>query len=842
MSVIITHTIRYTPWRCHKLQTIRKEIILIAKETLKTKALQAIPVEEYPNISPAIANKMSKISRNLYKGQSLAVFTSGGDACGMNGAVRACVRMSIYLGCQPFMIREGYQGMVQGGDQFIKATWASVSSIIHVGGTIIGSARCKEFMEREGRKKAAYNLVQREINRLIVIGGDGSLTGANIFRQEWSGLLDDLVASGQITQQQREKCKDLHIVGVVGSIDNDFCGTDLTIGADSALHRITEAIDSITSTAYSHKRIFIMEVMGRHCGYLAMVSGIISEADYVFCPEAPPPLDWHTRLCSKLQKERECGQRLNIIIVAEGANDMNGEPISAQMVKKVIFEKLGWDSRITVLGHVQRGGATSAYDRILACRMGAEATIAVLESTTNTTPIVVVLVNNRIERIPLMGAVEQTQAVNKALENKDWPRAIALRGVAFQSNLQALKLLSQTKTPKSKEGGCSVNSPFNVAVMHVGSPACGINAATRSLVRTIIYNGDSVFGVNNGVLGLAAGELKPLTWGDVIGWCGQGGAFLGMNRFTPEGKYADIASQLREFKIHALVVIGGFEAYRTVVSLTLERANYLEFCIPMAVIPSSISNNIPGTEYSIGADTSLNEITKICDLIRDSARGYKKRVFIIETMGGHCGYLATMAAMAGGADSAYIFEEKFNVHDIQRDCYNMIAKMNGGIDRGLVLRSEGANKNYTSNFIERLYEEESKGLFSCRTNILGHAQQGGRPTPFDRCLATEMGIACVQFIRDQMKKAVQPNGTVLATTKGSSCMLGLMGPEYKLTPVEDLAPQTEFHLRIPKVQWWLQLRPLLRILSIHDSAYADNFPATTTTSLQQPVDINCTVN
>lgn len=134
------------------------------------------------------------------------------------------------------------------------------------------------------------------------------------------------------------------------------------------------------------------------------------------------------------------------------------------MVKQVIFDKLRFDSRITVLGHVQRGGATSAYDRILACRMGAEATVAVLESTATTTPVVVVLANNRIERIPLMGAVEQTQAVNKALKNKDWTKAIALRGVAFQSNLQTLKLLSQTKTPKSKEEGCCGSVCFKIYI------------------------------------------------------------------------------------------------------------------------------------------------------------------------------------------------------------------------------------------------------------------------------------------------------------------------------------------------------------------------------------------
>ncbi|XP_012160229.1 ATP-dependent 6-phosphofructokinase [Ceratitis capitata] len=834
---MISQLLGFIPRKCLQFELIRKEITIIAKKSFETKTLQKLADEEYIELNPAIANKMSKISRNLYKGQSVAIFTSGGDSCGMNGALRASVRMAIYLGSQPYMIREGYQGMVEGGEHFVKAKWSSVSSIIHLGGTIIGSARCAEFMQREGRKKAAFNLVQRDINRLVVIGGDGSLTGANIFRQEWSGLLDELLAEGKITTQQREKYVDLHVVGVVGSIDNDFCGTDLTIGANTALHRITEAIDSIASTAYSHKRIFILEVMGRRCGFLAMITGIISEADYVFCPEAPPPMDWHDRLCEKLQKEGEGGQRLHIIIVAEGASDLNGEPITVEIVKKVILDKLKRESRITVLGHVQRGGATSAYDRILACRMGAEAVVAVLEATGNTTPVVVVLTNNQIERIPLMGAVERTQAANEALKSGDWAKAIALRGVFFQGNMMALKLLSRAK-PLTKEQ-CCVPPPFNIAVMHVGSPACGINAATRSLVRTIIYNGDRIFGVSNGLVGLIAGQLKPLAWSDVIGWCSQGGAFLGMNRITPEGKYPEIARRLREFNIQGLVVIGGFEAYRTVLSLTTERASYQEFCIPMAVIPSTISNNMPGTEYTIGADTSLNEITKICDLIRDSARGYKKRVFIIETMGGFCGYLATMAAMAAGADSAYIFEEKFNVRDMQRDCANMVAKMSDVIERGLVLRCEGANKNYTADFMQRLYEEESNGLFSCRTCILGHAQQGGKPTPFDRCIATEMGIACGQFIHEQMVKSLQTDGTMLAVTKHSACMLGMIGPEYKYTSVEDLSHQTEFQYRTPKNQWWMKLRPLLRILSTHDSAYTTDNKAQVH---QQPVDINCTVN
>lgn len=149
--------------------------------------------------------------------------------------------------------------MVDGGDNIAEANWASVSSIIHRGGTVIGSARCMDFRERVGRLKAAENLVKRGITNLVVIGGDGSLTGANLFRVEWSSLLDELLTAGRITAEEQKKNKALHIAGMVGSIDNDFCGTDMTIGTDSALHRIIEAIDAIVSTAYSHQRTFIME-------------------------------------------------------------------------------------------------------------------------------------------------------------------------------------------------------------------------------------------------------------------------------------------------------------------------------------------------------------------------------------------------------------------------------------------------------------------------------------------------------------------------------------------------------------------------------------------------------
>lgn len=155
----------------------------------------------------------------------------------MNAAVRSVVRMGIYLGCKVYFIKEGYQGMVDGGPNIVEANWASVSSIIHKGGTVIGSARCMDFIQREGRLKAAKNLIDRGITNLVVIGGDGSLTGADLFRQEWTSLLEELVTKAEISKDQQEKYKTLQIAGLVGSIDNDFCGTDMTIGTDTALHR-----------------------------------------------------------------------------------------------------------------------------------------------------------------------------------------------------------------------------------------------------------------------------------------------------------------------------------------------------------------------------------------------------------------------------------------------------------------------------------------------------------------------------------------------------------------------------------------------------------------------------
>lgn len=757
------------------------------------------------------------VEKGSYHGRAIGVFTSGGDAQGMNAAVRAVVRMGLYLGCKVYFIKEGYQGMVDGGDHIVEATWAQVSGMMNLGGTVIGSARCKEFREREGRLKAAYNLIQVNITNLVVIGGDGSLTGANKFRQEWQSLLQELVDNNKITKDRMNACKHLNIAGMVGSIDNDFCGTDMTIGTDSALHRIVEAIDAIATTAISHQRCFVMEVMGRHCGYLALVAALASEADWVFIPEWPPEHGWQDVLCKKLATERTLGQRLNIIIVAEGAIDRDGNPISGYMVKQLITERLNYDSRVTVLGHVQRGGKPSAFDRILGSRMGAEAVLALMEATPDTPACVVSLDGNQTVRVPLMECVERTQAVQKCMDEKNFEEAVRLRGRSFQNNLLTYRKLTKLRPPQVNEDQQIKNK--NMAIMNIGAPACGMNAAMRSFVRLGLTRGYNIIGINDSFDGLLNDNVTTMTWEQVRGWASKGGSLLGTKKMIA-GKLGleKISAKFCQYKIHALCVIGGFEAYHSIVQLCEARFRFPAFCIPMVVIPCTISNNIPGTDFSLGADTAINEITDICDRIKQSALGTKRRVFVVETMGGYCGYLATMAGLAGGADAAYIFEENITITDLRNDVVHLKNKIKDiGVQRGLILRNENANPNYTTDFIYQLFSEEGKGVFTTRKNVLGHMQQGGVPTPFDRNFGTKMAAKALDHLISQVEEHSRPDGTVHASQPESATLLGMQKRHLCFTPVEELSQYANFEKRIPKNQWWLKLRPLLRILAKHET-------------------------
>ena len=386
--------------------------------------------------------------------KKIGVLTSGGDSPGMNAAVRAVVRSGLDKGAQVFAIYEGYQGMV--GNDIRLMNWHSVGGILHQGGTIIGSSRSEEFRTRDGRRQAAYNLLQHGIDNLVIIGGDGSLTGANLFRQEWPDLLNELREAGKITEETAVTHNQLTIMGLPGSIDNDLTGTDMTIGADTALRRITDAVDAITSTAASHQRSFVVEVMGRHCGYLALMSALSSGADWVLIPESPPDVEnWEEKMCDVLRNGREIGRRDSIVIVAEGAIDRYGNDISCDYVKQVLEEKLQEDTRITILGHVQRGGAPSAFDRNLSTLMGADAVEAFYDEAYRGTAYLIAIQNNEITRVPLEECLALTKQVATAVESGDFETAMRLRGTSFAAAFRTVRTLVRAKPHMLPEGTTS---------------------------------------------------------------------------------------------------------------------------------------------------------------------------------------------------------------------------------------------------------------------------------------------------------------------------------------------------------------------------------------------------
>ena len=354
-----------------------------------------------------------------------------------------------------------------------------------------------------------------------------------MFRREWAGLLEDLVANGEVTPEAAAGHPRLVVVGLVGSIDNDAFGTDMTIGADTALHRITEAIDAISSTASSHRRTFVVEVMGRHCGYLALMSAIATGADWVFIPEHPPESDqWEAEMIAALKAGREAGRRDAIVVVAEGATDSQGRPITSERLRGVLEAGLTESVRITVLGHVQRGGSPSAFDRNLGTIMGHAAMETLLAGEADQESQVIGMRGNRVTRIPLAECVSKTREINALLEARQYSRALALRGSGFNTSLSTLRtLLRALPHPPQPD-----QRRLRLAILNAGAPAPGMNAAVRAAVRIALDQGHLVFGVRRGFQGLVDDDMQEMAWMTVNGWASLGGSELGTNRVIPSGR------------------------------------------------------------------------------------------------------------------------------------------------------------------------------------------------------------------------------------------------------------------------------------------------------------------
>lgn len=314
--------------------------------------------------------------------KKIGVLTSGGDAPGMNAAIRAVTRTCSYYNLECIGIYRGYQGLIEGDFELLSAR--SVRNIINKGGTFLKSARSQEFRTPEGRAKAFKNLQKAEIDALVVIGGDGTFTGA-IYLQEEHGI---------------------PVVGIPGTIDNDINGTDYTIGYDTALNTVVDAIDKIRDTASSHDRLFLVEVMGRDAGDIALNSGIGAGAEEILIPEEDMGID---RMMESLMKSRKSGKTSSIIVVAEG--EKSGKNIFE--LAEFIGENLtGYDIRVSVLGHMQRGGAPSCYDRVLASKLGVGAVEAILRGEKG---VMVGITNKFVTSVDFEVAIKGRKPLDKEL-------------------------------------------------------------------------------------------------------------------------------------------------------------------------------------------------------------------------------------------------------------------------------------------------------------------------------------------------------------------------------------------------------------------------------------------
>lgn len=308
--------------------------------------------------------------------------TSGGDSPGMNAAIRSVVRTCAYHKIECVGIYRGYDGIIEGDFKPMNAR--SVKGIINKGGTVLKSARSNDFRTNQGRKKAYENLAKAKIDALVTIGGDGTFTGALIFNQEFN----------------------FPVIGIPGTIDNDIFGTTHTLGYDTALNTVVDAIDKIRDTASSHNRLFFIEVMGRDAGHIALNVGVGAGAEEILIPEENLGLD---RLLESLNRSKASGKSSSIVVVAEG--DKIGKNVFE--LKDYVDEHMSYyDVRVSVLGHMQRGGSPSCFDRVLASRMGVKAVESLLEGQTN---FMVGLLNNKMELTPLEQAIKGKSKINKEL-------------------------------------------------------------------------------------------------------------------------------------------------------------------------------------------------------------------------------------------------------------------------------------------------------------------------------------------------------------------------------------------------------------------------------------------
>jgi len=430
--------------------------------------------------------------------------------------------------------------------------------------------------------------------------------------------------------------------------------------------------------------------------------------------------------------------------------------------------------------------------------LGHEAVKEVLAAKPGEEPKLVGLRQHDIVVSPLMECVAKTQQLAHAIQAQDYDSALAMRGSSFADSFRVLRTLVRAR-PHLPNPDQKV---LRLAILHSGGPAPGMNTAVRAAVRLGMDKGHTMLAIQNGFQGFIEGQIQEMDWMSVSSWVSKGGAELGTNRKIPASKeFYLIARQIEEHQIDGLLMIGGWSGYQAAYQLLTKRSDYPAFDIPIVCLPASIDNNLPGSQLSIGSDSALNNIISNVDKIKESAVA-SRRCFVVEVMGGDCGYLALVSGLSTGAERVYLPEEGVSLADLQVDVAHLIDGFRHGKRLGLMIRNENTDPLYTTDFMCALFEKEGGNLFDVRQAILGHVQQGGNPSPFDRIQATRLAVESIDYLLGQAGK---PSPTVAA--------IGLVDGRIHFTNLEDLPRLVEPDHQRPKEQWWLELRPLAKTMA-----------------------------
>lgn len=338
-----------------------------------------------------------------------------------------------------------------------------------------------------------------------------------------------------------------------------------------------------------------------------------------------------------------------------------------------------------------------------------------------------------------------------------------------------------------------------------------MNAATRTAIRFCLSRGHEPVVINNGFSGLLEDNIDVFDWLRVDNWAVRGGSELGTNRVLPDADLGGVASALQKHNIQALLMIGGFEAFMAVKIMDEKRESYPSFRIPIVAIPATISNNVPVSEFSLGSDTSLNALVDACDAIKQSASASRNRVFVVETQGGKCGYIAVMGALAAGAVLVYTPEVGIGLQQLGSDVAFLKKRfkldVRGKSEGRLVIRNEKSSDVYTTEVITKILKEEGNKLFDSRSASLGHTLQGGVPSPLDRARATRLALRCCEFLEAQAGQ-----GKAKCTGPDTAVVITIRGSQVEFTSAKEMAEQADMKNRRAKTAWWHELKDLVELM------------------------------